>query len=148
MSKGSDRERQYVELCNRAGMGTYRPATVRYGENDMMGLFDVLAFSPSHSAIHAVQVKSNQARGIKAWSRHTRLFRRLGLRTFYAVPVDREGWRLIEVRDDYGPDSLTPQPKRVDVVDERAMDTVAAHGHTKLSLGDGVVQWLKNEAQS
>ena len=127
MGKGSDRERQYVELCNRAGMGTYRPATVRYGENDMMGLFDVLAFSPAHSAIHAVQVKSNAARGIRAWCGHTALFRELGLRTMYAVPVDREGWRIIDCRND----------GRHAVVDERDLSC---------NMGDRVVGWLRGEA--
>lgn len=125
MGKGSRREREYVELCKRAGMATYRPATVQYGENDPFGLFDVFALSPSHSAVHAVQVKSNRATGIRAWARHTKLFRRLGFRTFYAVPVDREGWRLIECNDDL----------RRTVVDER--DSTETIGH-------GVVQWLES----
>jgi Holliday junction resolvase len=127
MGKGSDRERQYVDLCNRAGMGTYRPATVRFGENDVMGLFDVLAFSPAHSAIHAVQVKSNRASGIRAWAGHTALFRQLGMRTFYAVPYDREGWRLIECRDD----------GRHAVVDERELSC---------NMGERVVEWLEAQA--
>jgi len=128
MSKGTRREREFVNLCKMAGMGTYRPATVQYGENDMMGLFDVLAFSPAHRAIHAVQVKSNGATGIEAWTGHTRLFRQLGMRTFYAVPYDREGWRLILV----GGDSTEI---RMDVVDERDMSC---------NMGEGVVQYLEN----
>lgn len=125
MGKGSRREREYVSLCKRAGMATYRPATVQYGENDPFGLFDVLAFSPAHSRIHAVQVKSNRASGIEAWQGHTALFRRLGMRTFYAVPVDRKGWRIIECKD----------ALRRTVVDER--DGTGA-------IGDGVVQWLES----
>lgn len=100
MSKGTRREREAVELYHDAGMATYRPATVQYGENDVFGLFDILAFSPNHGRMHAVQVKSNRAAGIRSWSNHTALFRALGFRTFYLVPYDREGWRLIEATSD------------------------------------------------
>jgi hypothetical protein len=81
-------------------MATYRPATVQYGENDVFGLFDILAFSPNHGRMHAVQVKSNRASGIRSWHKHTALFRALGFRTFYLVPYDHEGWRLIEAESD------------------------------------------------
>lgn len=96
MSKGSRRERELVELLQKAGMATYRPATVRFGENDMFGLFDVLALSPNHENVYAIQVKSNRATGIRAWTRHTQLFRNLGWITLYAVPVDNQGWRIID----------------------------------------------------
>jgi len=96
MSKGSRRERELVELLKNAGMATYRPATVRYGENDMFGLFDVLAISPSHSAVYAIQVKSNKAVGIEKWGRNTQLFRSIGWETYYAVPVDNQGWKLLD----------------------------------------------------
>lgn len=109
MSKGSRRERQLVELLKEAGMATYRPATVRFGENDMFGLFDVLALSPSHSKVYAIQVKSNRAVGIRAWTKHTRLFRELGFRTLFAVPVDNQGWRIIDCSKN----------GNVDIVDER-----------------------------
>ena len=100
MSKGTRREREAVALYHDAGMATYRPATVQYGENDVFGLFDILAFSPNHDCMHAIQVKSNGARGIRKWTAHTALFRSLGMRTFYLVPYDREGWRLIEATSD------------------------------------------------
>jgi Holliday junction resolvase len=109
MSKGTRRERELVELLQKAGMATYRPATVRYGENDMFGLFDVLAVSPSHTNVYAIQVKSNRATGIRKWANHTQLFRNLGWITMYAVPVDNKGWRLIDCSED----------GNVDVVDER-----------------------------
>jgi len=130
MSKGTRREREAVELHQRAGFATYRPATVQYGENDVFGLFDLLAVSPSHDAVHAVQVKSNRADGIRAWARHTALWRRLGWRTFYAVPVDGDGWRMLECQtsDGEGPHAYT-------VMDERDMDC---------AMGEGVVQWLRN----
>lgn len=109
MSKGTRRERELVDLLQSAGMATYRPATVRFGENDMFGLFDVLALSPSHADVYGIQVKSNRATGIRKWSNHTQLFRNLGWITLYAVPVDNQGWRLIE---------CTSRGK-FDIVDER-----------------------------
>jgi Holliday junction resolvase len=131
VGKGDRREREAVELYQRAGFATYRPATVRFGENDVFGLFDLLAVSPRHDAVHAVQVKSNRAAGIEAWTRHTALWRRLGWRTLYAVPVDNEGWRMIEPT--YYPrmdseDTLTR-------VDERERDC---------QMGEGVVEWLRD----
>lgn len=132
MSKGTRREREAVDLYQRAGMATYRPATVQYGENDIAGLFDLLAFSPSHSSVHAVQVKSNRAVGIRKWTRHTALFRRLGWRTFYVVPIDNEGWRLIESHVD----PYDGGPKEIDRVDERELDC---------DMGEGVVKYLRGE---
>lgn len=127
MSKGTRREREYVELCKRARMATYRPATVQYGENDPFGLFDVFALSPAHSTVHATQVKSNRATGITGWQRHTALFRRLGFRTFYAIPYDNQGWRIVECLDD----------ERREVVDER---------DSSENIGEGVVRWLRGES--
>lgn len=124
MGKGSRREREAVELYQRAGFATYRPATVQYGENDVFGLFDLLAVSPRHDRVHAVQVKSNRAAGIRAWARHTALWRRLGWRTLYAVPVDGKGWRLMETRD-------------------REMETVIDERERDCAMGEGVVEWLR-----
>lgn len=127
MSKGTRREREAVSLYQESGMGTYRPATVQYGENDVFGLFDVLAFSPRHESMHACQVKSNGAAGITAWARETALFRALGFRTFYAVPYDNAGWRWIEV------ESPTDW---YNAVDER--------NHT-CGMGEMVIDWLQSE---
>lgn len=124
MSKGSRRERECVEHYQAAGFATYRPATVRYGENDMFGLFDVLAVSPRHDRVHAVQVKSNTASGIRSWQRQTWLFRALDWRTLYAVPVDKRGWRLLEATDS-GTETL---------VDERELDC---------AMGQGVREYLR-----
>jgi len=123
MTKGSRRERQFVQLLQNAGLATYRPATVQYGENDVFGLFDVLAVSPSHADVYGIQVKSNRATGINAWTRHTRLWRELGWITMYAVPVDSEGWRLIVCNDE----------ERRDVIDERTTDG---------NIGEAVEEWF------
>ena len=123
MSKGTRRERELVELYQQAGFATYRPATVRFGENDMFGLFDVLAVSPSHDRVHAIQVKSNRATGINGWGEHTALFRSHGWRTLYAVPVDNKGWRLIECLNG----------DRETLVDER---------DKTIGMGTGIVDYL------
>ena len=115
MSKGTRRERECAEIYKKAGYAVYRPATVKFGENDMFGLFDLMCISPDADAVHAVQVKSNRASGIRKWARHTRLFRKFGFRTFYAVPVDNEGWRVIECYDTSGETFRSP------VVDEREL---------------------------
>lgn len=125
-SKGTRRERQAVDLLGEAGYATYRPATVTYGENDPFGLFDVLAFAPDLPP-RFVQVKSNQARGRRSWFRHARLFAAHGVLTEMWVCHDREGWRVIrgdcdgtecvyDGRDDGG------------------------------SMGDTLVQWMKDDA--
>ena len=131
MGKGSRREREAVDLYKQAGMAPYRPATVRYGENDMWGLFDLFAVSPSHKSVHGVQVKSNGAIGIRAWGRHTTLWRRLGFRTFYLVPYDNEGWRLVECVD-----SAVESVEQVDRVDVREQDC---------EMGSAVVEWLRQQ---
>jgi hypothetical protein len=99
MGKGSRREREAAAIYQRAGYATYRPATVQYGENDIFGLFDLLAVIPDCEHVRAVQVKSNRASGIEAFTRQTWLWRRLGWMTEYAVPVDNEGWRLLHCTD-------------------------------------------------
>lgn len=142
--KGSRREQQAVSIYQSAGMGTYRPATVRFGENDMMGLFDFLAFSPSHTSIHAVQVKSNAATGLQAWVRHTQLFRRLGFRTFYLVPKDGEGWLLYEAGEE--PEDGRRAAKLV--VDERELENVGPNRDTEYNTGHGITQWLREETES
>lgn len=128
MSKGTRREREAVELLQRAGYATYRPATVQYGENDVWGLFDALAIAPD-KPLRAVQVKSNRATGIRAWSRHTALWRSHGFRTEYWVPVDREGWRVIEAT-------------------ESGSETVYDGRESTASMGETLVQWLKDDAEA
>lgn len=131
MSKGDRRERQACEIYQQAGFATYRPATVRYGENDIFGLFDILAVSPSHGSVHGVQVKSNRATGINDWADHTRLWRNLGWRTFYAVPVDREGWRFLEpAEDEHGNSAI------LTCVDERKHNC---------NMGDVLAEYLQSE---
>jgi Holliday junction resolvase len=134
MSKGSRRERELVELLKAAGMATYRPATVRFGENDMFGLFDVLALSPSHSRVYAIQVKSNRAVGIEKWGRNTQLFRSLGWETYYAVPVDNQGWKLL----DPGMEPEDGRKSAAVLLDESELDG---------SMGEGVTEYFDRIAE-
>jgi hypothetical protein len=98
MGKGSRRERQAVDLLKQAGYATYRPATVRYGENDPFGLFDILAFAP-HLPPRFVQVKSNNATGRRSWFGHATMFARHGITTEMWVCHDADGWRVIQPAD-------------------------------------------------
>lgn len=125
MSKGSQRERQAVDILQRAGYATYRPATVRFGENDVWGLFDVLAIAPD-KPLRAIQVKSNRAKGIRSWRSQTSLWRSHGFLTEYWVPYDRQGWRVIQADDD----------THMTVCDERGM---------KVKMGNGVLEYLNAE---
>lgn len=127
MGKGSQRERQASDFFGRAGWMTYHPATVRFGENDVFGLFDLLAIEPTQGRVEAVQVKSNRATGIQAYSRQTWPWRACGWRTSYLVPYDRDGWRYIRV--DAPGEWSSP-------VDERNEDC---------DMGEHVVDFLRRE---
>ena len=98
MSKGTRRERQAVELLQKTGYATYRPATVMYGENDVFGLFDVMAIAPDLPT-RAIQVKSNRASGVIGWMHHTQLFRRIGFKTEFWVCHDTKGWRVFQAAE-------------------------------------------------
>lgn len=130
MSKGNRRERQALQLYSEAGWMAYRPATVQFGENDVFGLFDVLAVDPGSGRCHAVQVKSNSASGVRGWMRKVWPFRNAGWRPFYAVPHDGEGWRILA-------------PPRDD--DSRAYTAVVDERETDGNMGEGVVRWLNDE---
>jgi hypothetical protein len=140
MSKGTKREREACEILKRAGYAVYRPATVRYGENDVFGLFDVLAFAPD-CIPRFVQVKSNSTAGLKDWIRHTRLWREHGIKTEYWIPRDNEGWDVYDAGKE-------PQDKRRScrrVYSESEDGDVGPYRDTWLNMGDGVVRWLCNE---
>jgi len=134
MTKGSRREREAVDLYQQAGFATYRPATVRYGENDMFGLFDLLAVSPSHRRVHGVQVKSNKTRNLTRWKRLTSLWRRLGWFCGLLVCHDSRGWVMYDTNID--PDDGR-RVCRV-AVDERDADC---------KMGHGVVEWLNGRKE-
>lgn len=130
MGKGTKRERECRDLYASAGWMAWRPKTGTNpfaGDPDVFEEFDVLAIQPFTGAFHGVQCKSNSARGLRSFARRVWPFRGAGIRTLYAVPYDREGWRVIDV---CGPSET------IDVVDER---------DSSVNMGEGVVRWLRGE---
>lgn len=100
MTKGARRERQAVEIYEAAGYTAYSPENSQYGENDILGRFDLVAVKPDHP-VEFVQVKSNGARGIEAMKVDLQTWFPLAAANCrYAVAHDREGWRLISVYPD------------------------------------------------
>lgn len=129
MSKGTRREQQCCEIFENAGYMTYRPATVRFGENDVFGLFDLVAMKTDAPPWY-VQVKSNGAYGIEAWCEKVReIFPFEHGRAAYAVPYDQYGWRLIRVGS----------TDRCTVYDERDTDD---------NMGEGITNYLREKAES
>jgi hypothetical protein len=123
MGKGTRREQEACEIYEDAGYRTYRPATVQYGENDVFGLFDLIAMRPD-SVPRYVQVKSNSARGINQWCRDVRrLVPPEHAHAEFLVCHDREGWRLLRPTSD----------GYTTVYDEREKD---------VRMGAGVTEWL------
>lgn len=98
-AKGDRREREARDIYEAAGY-TVQPFYGRpYGETDGFGLFDLVATKP-RSPPRFVQVKSNQARGIREWTEETQQI----LPDWHAIADmavchDNAGWRLITVRD-------------------------------------------------
>jgi Holliday junction resolvase len=127
MGKGTRRERQACEIYEQAGYETYRPATVQFGENDVFGLFDLIAVDPGRKPRY-VQVKSNGATGIKKWT--AEVFERMPMSYMeaeYAVPYDGEGWRVVK------PVAVDPH-EHVTLFDGRESDA---------NMGEGLAEWLQ-----
>jgi len=54
MNTGKETEQAAVDLYEQAGYETYRPPKAKYGEQDVFGLYDLLAFG--HDRMVGVQV--------------------------------------------------------------------------------------------
>lgn len=94
MTKGSRTEEQAMDAYRAAGYDVYQPPKAKYREQDVFGLFDLLAFG--HGRLEAVQVKTNRVRGLKAWFNEAQLYDEHidDLRLSYMVLHEGEGWRL------------------------------------------------------
>jgi hypothetical protein len=94
MSTGKETESRAVDLYEAAGYETYRPPKAKYREQDVFGLFDLLAFG--HGRLELVQCKTNRARGITEWSRKARVYEAnlTDVRVRFAVLFEGEGWKL------------------------------------------------------
>jgi len=100
MSSGREVEKLVADLYEEAGYETYIPPLAKYREQDVFGLFDILAFG--HDRLEGIQVKSSRdAAGIKAWFRDARVLEEhvAGLRVSF---VHRKGnaWRVARTDSD------------------------------------------------
>lgn len=111
--KGNRNERKAVEFLEERGYICERQNDQRYSNNDYFNKFDILGLpttgmkalqelgEPPSARIEArpilVQVKSNTASGInktQEWIKESDVF---GVRFFYMVWHDYEGWRIISI---------------------------------------------------
>ena len=123
MGKGQRRERQCKAIYEAAGFAVAHPERAKFGDNDLFNQFDLLAMQPGHRP-RFVQVKSNQATGIRTMQHDLPAFFAFGYCTAeYAVAHDNEGWRLIAV---------LPDTTEV-LYDEREQDC---------SMGEGLTAYL------
>lgn len=108
-TKGRDTEQRAVSLYQQAGFETWLPPKAKFREQDVFGLFDLLAFG--HGILAAVQVKTNRVDGINQWfadatpfEEHLRDWRVefLCLSETDADDDGVEGWRLARPVDDDG----------------------------------------------
>ena len=98
-SKGAKREKQLCEILDAAGYETYSPQNIAYGDNDLMGLFDVMARRGHH--LRFIQVKSNRSQGITQWFEDTNPYYPMQAVTVgFAVCEDYHGWRYAEATVD------------------------------------------------
>lgn len=100
MGKGRDAEKALLERYQAAGYQCYLPPLAKYREQDVFGLFDILAFG--HDRLEAVQVKAQRdAAGIKGWFDQARVFEAHidGLRIGFGHKTG-EGWRFARTAAD------------------------------------------------
>jgi len=94
MAKGRDAEKALAERYEQAGYETYLPPLAKYREQDVFGVFDILAFG--HDRLEAVQVKAGRdAAGIQAWFEQATVYEEHidGLRISFAHKTN-DAWRL------------------------------------------------------
>jgi len=66
MTDGRDAERELMEHYEAAGFECYQPPRAKYREQDVFGLFDVLAIG--HTRLECIQVKAGRdAAGVISW---------------------------------------------------------------------------------
>lgn len=142
VGKGSRNELAVRRIYERAGYWVYSPENARYGDNDLWNLFDLAAFRVTDYRLRFVQVKTNAAAGVRAWSHRAKRFERIGARVGVQMVVkyDGEGYRLIRCKPI---DEPAPSDGYKTVYDERDDERVAGHGHTEMNLGDGLAEYLK-----
>jgi Holliday junction resolvase len=127
-AKGDRRERQAVEIYERAGYEVERATGGGSHSPDFFDLYDLIAIG-GDEGVDLVQVKANGARGIESFCQETvHHASHRGVAPMMLVCYDREGWRLVIPA---GRDS------HATAVDEREMDC---------AMGEGVVEYLRGES--
>lgn len=94
MTKGREAEQLAADAYQHVGYGTYVPPKAKYRQQDVFGLFDLLAFG--HDRLEGVQVKaSRDASGVNAWFKQTRPYEE-HLRDFRCTFMHRKDdcWRV------------------------------------------------------
>jgi hypothetical protein len=140
MSKGKRAEREAAEHYEAAGYRTFRPQESQYGETDIYGLFDILAVPPAgaNDKVRLVQVKSNRAAGIEAWTEEAMAYYSSSVHVEFLVRYDGEPgphtpperWRLICPFQD-------PFNRHETVLDERDDDVAGG--------GEGLTEYLSRD---
>jgi Holliday junction resolvase len=98
--KGTRNERELDKALQQAGYETYRPEKAQYGDNDIMGLFDIMAVHPIGMML-LVQCKSNQVDHINQWFENVSTYYAMpSVQPMYAVRHDKEGWRIAQATAD------------------------------------------------
>lgn len=92
-SKGRETESSAVDLYERAGFETYRPPYAKFAEQDVFGLWDILAFG--HDSLIGCQVKTNRATPLAEFFRESEAYREhVGIVPHFIVLYEGEGWKL------------------------------------------------------
>lgn len=128
--KGNKRERQARELLERADYLVETPNYQKYSNKDFWNLFDLMATRPDQP-IRFVQVKSNRAEGVRSFADEVATWfdlDRVDVQMW--VCLDREGWRVLDVRERRDGSGGT----YTTVLDERDFDR---------NMGEAVVDWLQ-----
>lgn len=148
MAKGAGNEREAHNLLSRAGYAAYRPATVRFGENDMHGLFDLHAISIDDRPERWIQVGSNNSKNLGHIFRKAWMFGSENTRVEVWRKYDGEGW-VVDQASVGGVEESSDGRKNGyrTVVDERNDERVTGHRGTDMNLGDGVLEWLNGEKE-
>jgi len=97
---GRETEQIAMDLYQSHGYMTYQPPHAKYREQDIFGLFDVLAFG--HSRLDGIQVKGGRdAAGIQDWFKDARVFERHieDLRVTF-MHRTQDSWRVARTTSD------------------------------------------------
>jgi len=94
MTDGRQAERDLAELYQQAGFEVYHPPRAKYREQDVFGVFDLLAFG--HGRLEGVQVKAGRdAAGVIDWFDDVELYAAGVQGLTVAFAHRKEGcWRL------------------------------------------------------